>query len=374
MNKGMEIAFFGSTLISSHGSGASAYYREIMRQSHRLGHRVTLYEPAPFEPPAALDRRTQPGREDSPWARVVAYSVANVEGVLSCLEAATRADLVIKVGGMGVFDRLLGDGVAGIRNERTMTAFWDADPSGTLDRLRGDSADPLLPLIPKFDLILTRGGGEPAASAYRNLGARVCMPIHNAFDPEAHHPVPPDRRFAGDAAYLGDRLADQEARMDEFYFKSAEQCRGTKFLLGGSGWESRLLPMNVRFLGNLDSRDRNALNSTPKAVIHVHRDPTALRDYSPPMRIFAAAGAGACILTDHRDGLGLFLEPAREILVARNGNEMAGLLKGLGRKRAADIGAAALRRVLAEHTYAHRARQLDTLLGIKSSMALVEAA
>jgi spore maturation protein CgeB len=58
----------------------------------------------------------------------------------------------------------------------------------------------------------------------------------------------------------------------------------------------------------------------------------------------------------------LFLEPDREILLARNGAEVAEHVRRLTPERARAIGSAAFKRVLAEHTYAHRVRQLEALL------------
>ncbi|HXE13205.1 MAG TPA: glycosyltransferase, partial [Bryobacteraceae bacterium] len=57
-------------------------------------------------------------------------------------------------------------------------------------------------------------------------------------------------------------------------------------------------------------------------------------------------------------------EPAKEILVAASGDEVAAILKGLTNSQARAIGDAAYRRVLAEHTYAHRAAQVDALLDV----------
>jgi spore maturation protein CgeB len=84
--------------------------------------------------------------------------------------------------------------------------------------------------------------------------------------------------------------------------------------------------------------------------------------YSPATRVFEAAGAAACIITDAWKGIELFLSPGTEILVARDGDDVAEHLSALTPSRAKQIGAAARRRVLAEHTYAHRARQLDAVL------------
>ena len=85
--------------------------------------------------------------------------------------------------------------------------------------------------------------------------------------------------------------------------------------------------------------------------------------FSPATRVFEAAGAGACLITDAWEGIELFLEPEIEVLVARDGAEVAAHVENTSPERARAIGDAALARVLREHTYAHRAAQLDALLG-----------
>jgi spore maturation protein CgeB len=83
--------------------------------------------------------------------------------------------------------------------------------------------------------------------------------------------------------------------------------------------------------------------------------------FSPATRVFEAAGAGACLITDAWEGIELFLEPGREVLVASNGADVAQLLARLSPRQARSIGAAARRRVLAEHTYDQRAAQVDAV-------------
>jgi spore maturation protein CgeB len=82
--------------------------------------------------------------------------------------------------------------------------------------------------------------------------------------------------------------------------------------------------------------------------------------------VFEAAGAGACIITDTFVGVEAFLEPGREILVAHDGADVAEMVRGLDEARARRIGEAALRRVLREHTYAHRAREVEAALGVSA--------
>jgi spore maturation protein CgeB len=84
--------------------------------------------------------------------------------------------------------------------------------------------------------------------------------------------------------------------------------------------------------------------------------------FSPATRIFEAAGAGACLITDEWEGIDTFLEPDREVLVARNGFEVVEHLRRLTAGRANAIGAAARARVLASHTYTHRAALVSALL------------
>jgi spore maturation protein CgeB len=84
--------------------------------------------------------------------------------------------------------------------------------------------------------------------------------------------------------------------------------------------------------------------------------------FSPATRVFEAAGAGACLITDAWEGIELFLAPGDEILVARDGQDVAEHLAALDPARARAIGAAARRRVLAEHTYARRGEEVDRLL------------
>ena len=59
--------------------------------------------------------------------------------------------------------------------------------------------DPFRAQVPRYDYVLTYGGGQPVVDGYKAFGAQECIPIYNALDPLTHHPAPPDERFAGDA-------------------------------------------------------------------------------------------------------------------------------------------------------------------------------
>jgi spore maturation protein CgeB len=273
-----------------------------------------------------------------------------------------------------VYDELLEHAVLELQSPDTLVAFWDVDAPATLDRVHANANDPFLPLIPRYDIVLTYGGGDPVRQAYRALGARDCVPIYNALDPSTHHPVPPQARFDCDLAFLGNRLPDREARVEEFFLKAAAQLPDRRMLLGGSGWGDKPLPANVQYLGHVYTADHNAFNCTPRAVLNISRESMARYGFSPATRVFEAAGAAACLITDAWEGLETFFEPGQEVLVARSGDEVAEQVRALDATRARAIGQAAFRRVLAEHTYAHRAAQLDAVLAGCTRQPALEAA
>src|SRR4029079_14291076 len=111
--------------------------------------------------------------------------------------------------------------------------------------------DPFASLIPRYDIVFTYGGGEPVVSAYKALGARQCVPIYNALDPETHHPVEPDARFEGALGFLGNRLPDREKRVEEFFLGPAARLPRHQFLLAGAGWGDKPKSANVKYFDHV---------------------------------------------------------------------------------------------------------------------------
>jgi len=351
----MDIAFYGSSLLSSYWNGAATYYRGLLGALAPLGHRITFYEPDAF------DRQSHRDIDEPDWATSVVYP-ATPDGLRAVLAEAPRADVVIKASGVGVFDDELLDGIVAGARPGALRIFMDVDAPATLAAIRADAGHAMRRALPHLDLVLTYGGGPPVIDAYTALGARRCVPIYNALDPATHHPVPPDPRFAADLSFLANRLPDREARVEAFFLRAAELCTDCAMLLGGNGWHDKPMPPNVRAIGHVGTADHNALNCSALAVLNVARDSMAAVGFSPATRVFEAAGAGACLITDAWEGIELFLQPNTEVLVARDGTDVAEHLRTLTPARARAIGDAARTRILSGHTYAQRAIILDALL------------
>lgn len=356
MNTKPALAMFGSSLVSAYWNGAATYYRGMLRALHERGMDIVFYEPDAYQ------RQQHRDIPDPSWARVVVYPVS-AEGLQRALAEAQSADFLVKASGVGVFDEELEAELPRLSRSGKITIYWDVDAPATLERMRTNQTDPFREQVARYDLVLTYGGGQPVIDEYHRFGARECVPIYNALDPSTHYAVSGDARFSGDMGFLGNRLPDREARVREFFLEPARRCPRRTFVLGGSGWDRDIdLPANVRYVGHVYTRDHNAFNCSPLTVININRDSMAKTGFSPPTRVFEAAGAAACLVCDVWDGIEQFLEPGREVLCVGSGEEVVSLMDATDAATARRIGEAARARVLAEHTYAHRAAQLFSLL------------
>jgi spore maturation protein CgeB len=350
-----HVVFFGSSILSAYWNGAATYYRGIVRELDAHGMDVTFFEPD------AYNRQQHRDIEPPAWVRSVVYP-ATEDGVHQALESAKGADFVIKTSGVGVFDELLEGAVLTIAPGRAI--FWDVDAPATLARVQSNLGDPFRDAISQYALVFTYGGGPPVVDAYRALGARTCVPIYNAVDLDTHQPAPPDARFTGDLNLLVNRLPDREARIHEFFFKPARLAPERQFTLGGNGWEPAQATANVRIVGHVYTADHNRFNCSSLAVLSVNREDMARTGYSPATRVFEAAGAAACLISDRWTGLEQFFDPGTEVLAAATGDDVAEQLASLTPARARAIGRAAYRRVVAEHTYAHRVNEVLATLAV----------
>jgi len=362
----MKIFAIGSSITSSYWNGAATYYRGIYKALHRLGHEITFAEPDIY---GRQQHRERAAELDSVEIEVEVYrTVAELRQLLRC---ATGADLIVKHSGVGEADEYLEELVLELKSPNTRVTFWDVDAPATLQRVESNARDPLRKLIPQYDLIFTYGGGAPVVEHYTRLGAQACYPIYNAVDPETHFPVTPLKQFECDLAFVGNRLPDRERRVEEFFVRAAQLAPEMQFLLGGEGWGNKTLPPNVRWMGHVKIEDHNAINCSARMVLNVNRESMAQIGFSPPTRIFEAAGAGACVITDSWPGIESFFEPGSELLIADSAECVISFLRSIGRAGAAQIAGRIRARVLRDHTYSQRAELVHQLLHLQREASAV---
>jgi spore maturation protein CgeB len=306
----MRIFVFGSSITSSYWNGAATYYRGIYKGLAGLGHEITFAEPDIY------NRQQNRDLSEVEYAKVIIYQTPR--DIDELIGLASTADLVIKHSGVGADDDLLERRVLDCRSSHAHVAYWDVDAPATLQRVEGDPFDPFRRCIPQYDFVFTYGGGPEVVQRYRKLGARNCHPIYNALDPETHHPELPDPAMSCDLVFVGNRLPDRERRVEQFFLRAAELAPEMSFILGGEGWGGKALPANVRWIGHVGTGSHNRINASARMALNINRDSMADVGFSPPTRVFEAAGAGACLITDKWLGIEKFFEPGREILVAEN--------------------------------------------------------
>ena len=94
-------------------------------------------------------------------------------------------------------------------------------------------------------------------------------------------------------------------------------------------------------------------------ALNVTRADMVVAGWSPSVRLFEAAACGVPIISDAWPGLEELLTPGREILIAESTDEVVRYLREIGAQERTAIAAAARARVLAGHTAADRAGELE---------------
>ncbi|MGI9148422.1 MAG: CgeB family protein [Chloroflexota bacterium] len=355
----MKLVLFGSSLVSAYWNGAATYYRGMCKALHARGHQVVFVEPDLYERQQHRDLVEDPAYAEVRVCRGWADLAREIE-------RAAGADLVAKCSGVGGWDQELAEGVLQLRSPTTQVAFWDVDAPQTLAAAMADrdqdAGHTFRSLIPCFDIILLYGGGPPVQRAYGQLGARRSHLVYNAVDPDEYYPVPPETDKACDVLFMGNRMPDREQRVRQLFFAAAEAAPEARFVLGGNGWADAVLPSNVRYVGHVPTGDHRAWNCSARLVLNINRTDMAATGYSPPTRVFEAAGCGSCVLTDAWEGIPTFFEPDHEILVAGSAEDIVQHVRQTPLRRAREIGSAARGRVLRDHTYTARAADLDQAL------------
>ena len=297
----MRIAFFGSSLVSAYWNGAATYYRGIVRALARRGHRITFYEPD------AYDRQQHRDIADPDWARGRGLRRRGRGRALSALEPPRAAPTSSSRRAASASSTRCSRRRCSICGGRERSSC-----SGTSTRPRRSTRlapRPRRPArarsIPRYDLVLTYGGGDAGRARVPGARARAgaCRSTTRSIRRRTTR-SPPDPRFDADLAFLGNRLPDREARVAEFFL--ARRARGPerRFLLGGAaGTTSHVPAQRPLRRARVHARPQRVQRHAARLVLNVSRESMARYGFSPATRVFEAAGAGACIVTDAWEGI-----------------------------------------------------------------------
>jgi len=345
-----RLVVFGLSLSSSWGNGHAIPFRGLCAELAWRGFDITFYERdvewyrsnRDVRAPDYCDLRFY----DDDWS-VARPALASADAVLIgsyVADGAAIIDAVVRAGRPLLF--------YDIDTPITLTAL---QRDGRTDYLRADQ-------IPHVDVYFSFTGG-PALRELRDVwGARRAEALYCAVDPQVYHPAPTDPRFACRLGYMGTYAADRQPRLEALLIETARHHPTERFLIAGPQYPPMALPPNVGHAVHLYPREHPAFYSSNLATLNLTRDAMRRYGWSPASRLFEAAACGACIISDRWPGLEAVLEPDAEVLLADTRAEVEAHLEALTPERRSAIGEAARQRVLREHTFAHRAAQVEAAL------------
>ncbi len=355
----MKLVVFGLTITSSWGNGHATIWRALCRALVRRGHRVVFFERNVPYYASARDLTEMPGVETalySDWDAVRAraarhVSEADVAMVTSyCPDGIAASDLVLS-------------------SAAPARVFYDLDTPVTLDRLRaGETVDYLPPSgLGGFDLVLSYTGGAALERLRTELGARRVAPLYGSVDPSSHYRVQAVDTYRADLSYLGTYAADRQQALEMLFIEPARRLPDRRFVIGGAQYPAEFpWTENIFFVRHMPPPEHPAFFSSCRLTLNLTRRAMAEMGYCPSGRLFEAAACGTPILSDWWEGLDLFYEPGREILIGR-ATEDAVTALGMEERELRRIAEAARQRTLDEHTADRRVLDLEAALGLVSS-------
>jgi spore maturation protein CgeB len=351
----MRLVIFGLTVSSSWGNGHATLWRGLWRALARRGHEIVFFEHDVPWYASNRDLHELPGGElvfhgswdeIQPRARRAALDADAVIVTSYCPDGVAATDLLREAGGAA------------------LKVFYDMDTPVTLENLREGRPVPYVGErgLRDFDLVLSYTGGSSLQDLQSLLGARRVETLYGHVDPEVHCRVAAAANYRCDLSYLGTYAADRQAALQALFIEPARRLPQLGFLIGGSQYPQDFpWTANIRFVRHMPPAEHPAFFSSSRLTLSVTRQAMAGNGYCPSGRLFEAAACGTPLVSDWWPGLDTFFTPARELIVARDTQDVVNALE-LSDAELARIASAARERVLAEHTSAHRAAELERLL------------
>jgi spore maturation protein CgeB len=355
----MKLVVLGLSLSSSWGNGHATTFRALLEAFVARGHDVLFLE---REVPWYADHRDLP---NPAWCDLQLYR--DLADLKRFHAAIAGADAVL-VGSYVPEGVTVGNRVQ--RIAQGVTAFYDIDTPVTLAKLGRGEFDYLAPdLIPGYDVYLSFTGGPTLAFLEDRYGSPAARPLYCSVDPALYHPTGAAKRW--DLSYLGTYSPDRQPTLERLLLEPARTLPHRRFVVAGPQYpEDIAWPANVERIAHLPPAEHAAFYSASRATLNVTRADMIAAGWAPSVRLFEAAACATPIVSDIWEGLDQIFAPDREILLAQTCADVA---VALDREDLAAIGIGGRRRVLAEHTAAHRAAELERHL-LEAAAAAAPAA
>jgi nucleoside-diphosphate-sugar epimerase/spore maturation protein CgeB len=354
----MKLVVLGLSLGSSWGNGHATTFRALLKAFAARGHDILFLErEVPWYAGAHRDL------VDPDFCRLEYYP--DLAGLDRWRSEIAAADAVI----VGSY---VPDGVEVARfvqaTAKGVKAFYDIDTPVTLAKLERGDFEYLSPeVIPGYDVYLSFTGGPTLGRIEECYGSPAARALYCSVDPHAYHPIAAPKRW--DLTYLGTYSPDRQPTLEKLLLEPARRCPDLRMAVAGPQYPDDIdWPANVERIEHLPPAEHAEFYNASRMTLNVTRADMIAAGWSPSVRLFEAGACGTPILSDRWDGIDDLFEPGTEIVLADTSEEAIAALS----RPSTRIGAAARQRVLAAHTAAHRATELE--IHLNEAMARVSAA
>ena len=341
----MKVLFLGLTVTSSWGNGHATNYRALCSALVARGHEVIFLE------------------RDKPWYASSRDFDADWVELYDSIDDLAAREADVRTADLVLIGSFVPEGTAvaewALETAQGPVAFWDIDTPVTVAALRRGDCEYLTPaLVPRFDLYLSFTGG-PLLEA---LGARRPHAFWCMVDPAGYAPVTGPLRWQ--LGYLGTYAEDRQPALEELLLLPARRLPQARFAVAGPMYPDEIeWPDNVDRIENVPPREHRVFYGSQRFTLNLTREDMIRAGWSPSVRLFEAAACAVPIVSDWWQGLDTFFEPGREIIVARDADEVLRVLADIAEDERRRIGGRARVRALREHTAARRAAELERLVG-----------
>lgn len=345
----LSIVVIGLSVTSSWGNGHATTYRALIDALARRGHRVTFLE------------------RDVPWYRehrdLAKPSAWTFELYQSLKDIPRRFGKLLQGADLVIIGSYVPDGIAisewVTTHARGLTAFYDIDTPVTLAKLEEGLDYLSAAMIPRFDLYLSFTGGPVPGTIEQRYGSPLARVLYCSADTDIYAPQRVEPRWA--LGYLGTYSDDRQPVLEQLLLSPARTLSSEQFVVAGAQYPADVIwPANVTRVEHLSPKHHPTFFGEQRFTLNATRADMRALGFSPSVRLFEAAACGTPVISDRWPGIETVFEPSREILLASNPRDIVEILRDMPEEQRRTIAENARRRVLADHTSDHRARQLET--------------
>lgn len=345
----LNIVIIGLSVTSSWGNGHATTYRALIEALARRGHHVTFLE------------------RDVPWYRghrdLTKPAAWNVKLYQSLQDLPRRFTSLIRDANLVIVGSYVPDGIAIAEwvtaHAQGITAFYDIDTPVTLAGLDRGLDYLSAAMIPRFDMYLSFSGGPVPGLIEEAYGSPMARVLYCSAEPSLYRPHPLEKQWL--MGYLGTYSEDRQPSLEQLLLAPASALTDHQFVMAGSRYPDHIeWPGNVHRIEHLVQHEHPPFYSRQRFTLNLTRADMRSLGFSPSVRLFEAAACGTPVISDRWPGLETIFEPATEILPVSDAREVKQILLELPEDRRLTIADNARRRILADHTPDHRARQLES--------------